>query len=108
MQAASKEPAIFSTALTIKMALAQSPTASVSEFMRVALMELTRSLSAQALANADVGNWIVATELAWHDPQHPAPRTCSCNRVRAGSNLVVRTLSRRLRGRQTLSAKTSG
>jgi hypothetical protein len=37
--------------------LAQSPTASVRESMRVTLMELTRSQPAQALSDAGVALW---------------------------------------------------
>jgi hypothetical protein len=57
MQLASRELAIFSRASAIMMALAQSPTASVRESMRVTLMELTRSPSAQALSDAGVALW---------------------------------------------------
>ena len=115
MRVASREPAttslaIFSRALAIMMALglAQSLTASVREFTRVALVELTRSPSAQALADVHVGIWNVATGLAWLNLQRTAPSTCLCNRVRAGSCLVVKTSSQRLRGLQTLGARVCG
>jgi hypothetical protein len=85
--------AISSRALAIRMALEQSLTALAREFMHVTLMESTRWPSAQALADAVVGTWNVAMGLAWHKSQRPAPSTCWCNRVRAGSNLVVRILS---------------